>query len=84
MKLAEKYKNARIFRESKEMIPTAEEHLRNSHATGMAFNRKAIQEVMAEFAQLHVEAALIEASKGEKGLLSRDSILNAYPKELIK
>lgn len=80
---------------------TAEEFLKNSKATGMAFNREAIQETMIEFAQLHVEAALLTASKKVQAyaiegddsahmggnieiIVIKKSILNAYPKELIK
>ena len=78
-------------------IPSAEDYLKNSHATGMAFNRKAIQEVMIEFAKLHVKAALEAAAEnaeategwstgfsGSAASVNEDSILNAYPEELIK
>ena len=47
-------------------IPSVEDYLKNSHATGMAFNRKAIQEVMIEFAKLHVKAALEAAAEKSK------------------
>lgn len=76
------------------MIPTAEEVLKKSNATGMAFNREAIQETMIEFAELHVRAALLEALDSIPCLGSSTDIptyeevecavLAAYPKELIK
>ena len=87
-------------------IPNAEKFLRNSHATGMAFNRKAISEVMIEFAKLHVKATLEVAANNLKlyenmrsdtpqimknpfdtncdFYVDKDSILSAYPEELIK
>ena len=87
-------------------IPSVEEYLKNSHATGMAFNRKAIQEVMVEFAKIHVKAALEAAynnaslkeeefgideqicwnssEMGDCYVLDKNSILSAYPEELIK
>lgn len=68
------------------MIPTAEEQL-------MIYGTKNSIEAMIEFAKLHVEAALKEASEqaeiendwdNQKGNISKDSILNAYPLENIK
>jgi hypothetical protein len=74
------------------MIPTAEEFYDKKDTNGlpMSFNEK-----MIEFAKLHVEAALTEASKTTKwkeqitmqGLqvtIIKSSILNAYPLTNIK
>jgi hypothetical protein len=74
------------------MIPTAEEFYDKKDINGlpMSFNEK-----MIEFAKLHVEAALTEASKTTKwkeqitmqGLqvtIIKSSILNAYPLTNIK
>jgi hypothetical protein len=81
------------------MIPTAKDFLKNSHATGMAFNREAIQEVMIEFAKLHVKAALEAAVENvliddiclpgtpmcsDDFVVNKDSILKAYTEDLIK
>jgi hypothetical protein len=73
-------------------IPTAEEFYDKKDINGlpMSFNEK-----MIEFAKLHVEAALTEASKTTKwkeqitmqGLqvtIIKSSILNAYPLTNIK
>jgi hypothetical protein len=68
-------------------IPTAEEFLR-----GKPFSIESIYNNMIEFAKLHVEAALKEASENAEsyvigGLTSevdKDSILNAYPLTNIK
>ena len=74
-------------------IPSVEDYLKNSHATGMAFNRKTIQEVMIEFAKIHVKAALAHALEESLWVANiegvdyddiADSILPAYPEELIK
>ncbi len=43
-------------------ITTAKEFLKKSNATGMAFNREAIEETMIEFAKMHVELALEAAA----------------------
>lgn len=72
-------------------LPKAEEFYDKKDINGlpMSFNEK-----MIEFAKLHVEAALIEASKTTKwkeqitmqGLqvtIIKSSILNAYPLTLI-
>jgi hypothetical protein len=74
------------------MIPTAESFYDKKDKNGlpMSFNEK-----MIEFAKLHVEAALTEASKTTKwkeqitmqGLqvtIIKSSILNAYPLTNIK
>lgn len=74
------------------MIPTAEEFYDKKDINGlpMSFNEK-----MIEFAKLHVEAALTEASKttrwkeqitmqGLQVTIIKSSILNAYPLTNIK
>ena len=71
-------------------IPTAEETY--TKITGCVINHKDIKKAMIEFAKLHVEAALKEASeKAEwKGHtlaaveICDYSILDAYPLENIK
>ena len=71
-------------------IPTAEETY--TKITGCVINHKDIKKAMIEFAKLHVEAALKEASeKAEwKGYtlaaveICDYSILDAYPLENIK
>ena len=82
------------------MIPTAEEILNNTfelHKYRMAFSpygdsEEAVFEAMIEFAKLHVEQALKEASEkattdgygdGYAGI-DEESILTAYPLENIK
>jgi len=74
-------------------LPTAEEVYTDFHFNYKGDNNSVI-EAMAEFAKLHVEAALKAASenadtlKGEvyasKGCIDKDSILNAYPLNNIK
>ena len=63
----------------KEKLPTAEEFLKNSNATGMAFNREAIQEAMIEFAKLHVAEAIEKASKGFKNPDNIRFVKKCYP-----
>lgn len=70
-----------------EKIPTAEEWLK--HFEENAYTDTPISVCMKEFAKLHVEAALKEAS--EKGKCSNgtsvvvvNSILNSYPLSNIK
>jgi hypothetical protein len=74
-------------------IPTAEQWL--EHFEENAYPGTSISECMIEFAKLHVEAALTEASKTTKwkeqitmqGLqvtIIKSSILNAYPLTNIK
>ena len=75
-------------------IPTAEEFYKQT--TGCIMNHRDIKTAMIEFAKLHVEAALKEASEnvttvyseepilGEVYNVNKDSILNAYPLNLIK
>ena len=82
-------------------IPTAEEFLQDSFTISHFYNDKYnrmscfsddVQKAMIEFAKLHVEEALKEASENAEsyvigGLTSeveRSSILNAYPLENIK
>lgn len=64
-----------------------------SGAGGDSYNKGDIERIMIEFAKLHVEAALKEASENaEMNLIKytddyeidRYSILNAYPLENIK
>ena len=75
------------------MIPTAEEFL-DANTSGIIDEIKC-KELMIEFAKMHVQAALIEASKTTKwkeqitmqGLqvtIIKSSILNAYPLTNIK
>ena len=72
-----------------EQMPTAEEWLK--HFEENAYPSTSISECMIEFAKLHVEAALKEASeksiKKEGQITDRklsESILNSYPLENIK
>ena len=86
-------------------IPTAEEKLKANFYNGSFIEINSgdfedIKNIMIEFAKLHVEAALKEASKEVKTfdvynescgdleckvtLVKKDSILNAYPLENIK
>lgn len=60
-------------------IPTAESFFFNRGAEIMD-----VPEAMIEFAKLHVEAALKEASEEIGDYGERDLILNAYPLENIK
>jgi hypothetical protein len=73
-------------------LPTAEEFLESQHKTvpNIEFD---IRQVMIEFAKLHVEAALKEASEnasvyadegGYSEFVDEQSILNSYPLENIK
>jgi len=73
------------------MIPTAEETY--TKITGCVINHKDVKKAMIEFTKLHVEAALKAAAEqaeiendwdNQKGNISKDSILNAYPLENIK
>jgi hypothetical protein len=81
-----------------EKIPTAEEFLIDKGYSGFA-KHTLVKEWMKEFAKLHVEAALKEASEkakityeysGNTGseycdeFVDKDSILNSYPSENIK
>ena len=73
-------------------LSTAEETY--TKVTGCIINHRDIKQAMIEFAKLHVQAALESAA--EKAEIYRsdtdekydgvdhDSILNAYPKNLIK
>lgn len=58
------------------MTQTAEEFLKNSDATGMAFNREAIQKTMIEFAKLHIDyVRSLQKAKwyaGETGYIKRE------------
>ena len=77
-------------------IPTTEEFYKQT--TGCLMNHRDIKKAMIEFAKLHVEAALKEASEKAEiitkeiggGLniewkeIDKDSILNAYPLNLIR
>ena len=75
------------------MIPTAEEWLK--HFEENAYPGTSISECMIEFAKLHVQSALTEASKttrwreqitmqGLQVTIIKSSILNAYPLTNIK
>jgi len=83
------------------MIPTAEEFLKNRFAIkkivlGAELWENIIVNDFVEFAKMHVEAALKEASEHATGYFynevgqtmechaNKDSILNAYPEENIK
>jgi len=76
-------------------LPTVEEFYKQT--TGCVINHGDIKKAMIEFAKLHVEAALLEASEkatvningfiqeyDENCCADKDSILNAYPLENIK
>lgn len=64
-------------------LPTAREFLAK-------YNPPTIGDAMIEFARMHVKAALKSAAESEelnfkdKYWVDQDSILNAYPDELIK
>jgi hypothetical protein len=75
-------------------LPTAEEFLESQHETvpNIEFD---IRQVMIEFAKLHVEQALKEASENGQAKydytfemyisdVDKDSILNSYPLDKIK
>ena len=68
------------------MIPTAEEFL-DANTSGIIYEIKC-KELMIEFAQMHVQAALKKADNYAKMYNSteniKDSILNAYPLTNIK
>jgi hypothetical protein len=77
-------------------IPTAEEFLISKNMPGFA-KHTVVTQWMADFAKMHVEAALKEASeKGEIGdgdfisdghyekFIDKESILNSYPLTNIK
>ena len=80
-----------------EKIPTAEEFMR-TFTTGKTEEtpQEYVQDMLIEFAKLHVEAALklitteatVETinkySPEEHHIVNQDSILNAYPLENIK
>ncbi len=70
-------------------IPTAEEFLKRENLPTDILSGDDINYAMIEFAKLHVEAALKEASEivdmeVEKDFLTKDVILNAYPPTNIK
>lgn len=85
-----------------EKIPTAEEYLKESDTYDKDYPTISLydaEQCMIEFAKLHVEAALKEASEnakahidhnGEwvstnvKSRVNKESILNSYPLENIK
>ena len=71
------------------MIPTAEEFYKQT--TGCVMNHRDVKTAMIEFAKLHVEASLKEASENViidghpfEYELDKNSIINAYPLENIK
>lgn len=71
-----------------EKIPTAEEILQK-HVPNRYTKENSWKNAMIEFAKLHVEAALKEASENVKITdygysVDKDSILNSYPVENIK
>ena len=74
-------------------IPSAEEHFPLSEEWGLT--GKLVHEKMVEFAKLHVKAALASAAENAVSItdidkyiygsiVDKDSILSAYPEELIK
>ena len=76
-------------------IPTAEEFLKKKQPNGIIQPHSDYWEAMIEFAKLHVEMALREASdtkisgvysetKYKRGDNDKNSILNAYPLTNIK
>ena len=81
-------------------MKTAEEFLRNSSVTSSdRYDFLSKQELMIEFAKMHVQEALRLASveaevehelsnpydpNSEYQIVNKDSILNAYPLDLIK
>jgi hypothetical protein len=82
-----------------EKIPTASEFYQNYIEENNHDSHIDIEEMMIEFAKMHVEAALKEASEnaetedvweGNTGseycdtIVNKDSILNSYPLENIK
>ena len=81
-----------LKRSSMEQIPTAEAWLK--HFEENAYPGTSISECMIEFAKLHVEAALKEASEKayyrdtngfiETSSENKQSILNSYPLTNIK
>jgi len=65
-------------------IPTAEQFLKEK-----GINNKLIEDILVEFAKLHVKAALESAAKKcdneiEKDFINDELILNAYPESNIK
>jgi len=75
------------------MVPSAKEFLERDESR--VYSEVDIAQAMIEFAKLHVEAALTEASKttrwkeqitmqGLQVTIIKSSILNAYPLENIK
>jgi len=75
------------------MVPSAKEFLERDESG--VYSEVDIAQAMIEFAKLHVEAALTEASKttrwkeqitmqGLQVTIIKSSILNAYPLENIK
>ena len=68
-------------------LPTAEEYLDNRTVNDPYLTRSVVQSMMIEFAKLHVQKALKKASEEvefDDKVLIRQSILQAYPLELIK
>jgi hypothetical protein len=74
------------------ILPTAEQFYQDFDKSSIP-RFDDIYEAMCEFAKMHVEAALKAASEealtecdegGETGFVNQQSILTAYPSELIK
>ncbi len=65
-----------------EKIPTAKEFI-NKKIDGKVFFDYEVPDILIEFAKLHVDAALEEASE-KVGLSYKQSILNSYPLDNIK
>lgn len=71
-------------------IPTAKELLKEEYRKALSGDEYDVAQAMIEFAKFHVKAALKAAAESEelnfkdKYWVDQDSILNAYPDELIK
>lgn len=75
-------------------IPTAEEYFKPFRNENATYGVREIENHLRQFAALHVEAALKAAAKnaeaytegaeGNDAFVDKDSILSAYPKELIQ
>lgn len=64
--------------------PTAREFINIKDKEGVGFKSMELEEAFVEFAKIHVEAALKQASYETNYDSLRDDIINAYPLDLIK